>query len=166
MKTKAILLAGLVTLLTGCTNSNDSYELEKEVSALKEKVSMLEKEKGTASKDTTTDKDTNNDTASATNINDKIATFTTESERIVKAMNDTVAVENRDENVKAYMNIKKEADALDLEIDTLDDRLEIQYEQNNLSFADYRTYEKQLDAISDKLDQAEDDLEVRLKLED
>ncbi len=62
--------------------------------------------------------------------------------------------------------MKKELDAIDHELDTLDDDYEHQYDTGKLSAAKYKEIERRIDALEDKLDFAEDTLENKFGIDD
>ena len=69
-------------------------------------------------------------------------------------------------NQDKFYSLKKELDAIDHELDTLDDDYEHQYDTGKLSAAKYKEIERRIDALEDKLDFAEDTLENKFGIDD
>ena len=65
-----------------------------------------------------------------------------------------------------FYSLKKELDAIDHELDTLDDDYEHQYDTGKLSAEKYKDIERKIDALEDKLDFAEDSLENKFGIDD
>lgn len=162
MKEKVIVSALVLMLLAGC--SSDTKDLRKEVDTLKGKVVQLEK-KATVDEQNEKTNETGN-TESLTKIKDKINSFKTSSETLVKKMDGTATSKNREDSINTYVEFKKEVNTLEREMDTYDKRLEALYHAKKLSFDDYRKYEKQLDRLDEPMNQAEDDLALRLGIDD
>lgn len=84
------------------------------------------------------------------------------SKKVQAAKPGTDASKNQDK----FYNLKRELDAVDHELDALDDDYEYQYDTGKLSAAKYKEIERKIDALEDKLDFAEDTLENKFGIDD
>lgn len=155
---KYMLLAGMLMLLlfalTGCSDTEED-RLEDEVERLEQQVTDLQKEKGSGTAAEETQTETQDYAALETAVNAQ-----------VEKMDAAVAEADEAKKVEQYFALKKEAEALDRQLDAYDDYLEGQYRNNAITMEELRTQERNLDMLEEKLDMAEDQLEVRFGIDD
>lgn len=92
--------------------------------------------------------------------------YETKISKITKKIQAAKPVSNASKNQDKFYSLKKELDAIDHELDTLDDDYEHQYDTGKLSAAKYKDIERKIDALEDKLDFAEDTLENKFGIDD
>lgn len=92
--------------------------------------------------------------------------YETKISQITKKIQAAKPVSDVSKNQDKFYSLKKELDAIDHELDTLDDDYEHQYDTGKLSAAKYKEIERRIDALEDKLDFAEDTLENKFGIDD
>ena len=92
--------------------------------------------------------------------------YETKISQITKKIQAAKPISDVSKNQDKFYSLKKELDAIDHELDTLDDDYEHQYDTGKLSAAKYKEIERRIDALEDKLDFAEDTLENKFGIDD
>lgn len=115
-----------------------------------------------------TEKATEKSTATQTTTSDTpdFSKYETKILKITKKIQAAKPASNASKNQDKFYSLKKELDAIDHELDTLDDDYEHQYDTGKLSAEKYKDIERKIDALEDKLDFAEDSLENKFGIDD
>lgn len=71
-----------------------------------------------------------------------------------------------EENRTKFFDLKSELDTLENELDSHEDYLETQYNQDLISYEEYRAQEKELEKLENDLENAEDRLEMKFRIDD
>ena len=176
MKTKSLLLTGIVTafLLTGCRTTNndtaaENEALKQQVAQLEQQITDLKQEGTTAAGDNTTAVVPENTTGNNNATSDTIYTL----EELTTMVDDFVskaeaATPGNDEaqNLEQFFALKQEENQIDHALDRHENSLEDQYRAGSLTREEYREKERELEKLEDRLDDAEDRLEINFGIDD
>ena len=70
------------------------------------------------------------------------------------------------EQKEQFLALKNEIDALDNELEYMEDTLESQYYDGSLEAAQYQEQEREIEALEDRLDHCEDQVEFIFRIDD
>lgn len=85
---------------------------------------------------------------------------------ITKKINNAKTSNNTKTNHDRFYSFKKEIDAIDDDLDALDNKFEHAYETKKLGFNDYKSRERSIDKLEDQLELAENALENKFEIHD
>ena len=85
---------------------------------------------------------------------------------ITKSVNNAKTSTNASENHEQFYTLKKQVDAVDDELDKLDDEFEYAYQMKEISFETYKARERAIEKLEDELELAEEALENKYSIDD
>lgn len=83
-------------------------------------------------------------------------------QRIENASPDGSAQEQKEQ----FLSLKNEIDALDNELEYMEDTLESQYHDGSMDMSQYQEQEREIEALEDRLDHCEDQIEFIFRMDD
>ncbi len=152
-----LLSLTLIFAFTGCTSSNNEATED-----------IKTQEVVTSNTDDDDDNISNTENA-AENVNEKDYDFSSYEEEIcniTKSVNNAKTSTNASENHEQFYTLKKQVDAVDDELDKLDDEFEYAYQMKEISFETYKARERAIEKLEDELELAEEALENKYSIDD
>ena len=102
-------------------------------------------------------------------LEQQVAQLDALTEKVQKAVQNADAATasgSLNERISVFFEHKTALDALDRELDALEDDFEAQYRSGSLRYEDFRTRDRKIEDLEESLDDAEDRLENRFALDD
>ena len=87
-------------------------------------------------------------------------------EKDTKNVNNAKASSNYKTNQDRYYSLKRQIDAIEDDLDALDDTFEHSYESGDMTFETYQARERSIDKLEDQLELSEDALENKFGIDD
>lgn len=150
-------------MLAGCGSSHEK-ELEQQVAQLQKQVQDLQTDAAGNPKSTGS-----GESAPASAQEESTDTLDALTEKVQKAVQNADAATasgSLNERISVFFEHKTALDALDRELDALEDDFEAQYRSGSLRYEDFRTRDRKIEDLEESLDDAEDRLENRFALDD
>ena len=159
------LMAGLA--LTGCSqNDSGNAEATTTQDVATEAANNDAKDDADDASATTTEQAAS---TTAENTNSGSYDFSSYEERIdtvTKEVNDAKTSSNSSTNQDRFFDLKQKINAIDDDLDSLDDTFEHAYESGDMNFDTYKSRERSIEKLEDQLDLAEDALENKFGIDD
>ena len=152
-----LLSLTLIFAFTGCTSSNNEATED-----------IKTQEVVTSNTDDDDDNISNTENA-VENVNEKDYDFSSYEEEIcniTKSVNNAKTSTNASENHEQFYTLKRQVDAVDDELDKLDDEFEYAYQMKEISFETYKARERAIEKLEDELELAEEALENKYGIDD
>lgn len=149
----------LILVFTGCASSNNKAAEDTETKT---------QEVVTSNADDNDDNISNTENA-VENANEKdydFFSYENDIRNITKSVNDAKTSTNASENHEQFYALKKKVDAVDDELDKLDDEFEYAYQMKKISFETYKARERAIEKLEDELELAEEALENKYGIDD
>ena len=143
-------------MLAGCGSSHEK-ELEQQVAQLQKQVQDLQTDAADNPESTGSGESA---PASAQDA------LTEKVQKAVQNADAATASGSLNERISVFFEHKTALDALDRELDALEDDFEAQYRSGSLRYEDFRTRDRKIEDLEESLDDAEDRLENRFALDD
>jgi outer membrane murein-binding lipoprotein Lpp len=150
-------------MLAGCGSSHEK-ELEQQVAQLQKQVQDLQTDAADNPESTGS-----GESAPASAQEESTDTLDALTEKVQKAVQNADAATasgSLNERISVFFEHKTALDALDRELDALEDDFEAQYRSGSLRYEDFRTRDRKIEDLEESLDDAEDRLENRFALDD
>lgn len=150
-------------MLAGCSSSHEK-ELEQQVAQLQKQVQDLQTDAADNPESTGS-----GESAPASAQEESTDTLDALTEKVQKAVQNADAATasgSLNERISVFFEHKTALDALDRELDALEDDFEAQYRSGSLRYEDFRTRDRKIEDLEESLDAAEDRLENRFALDD
>ena len=154
-----LLSLTLIFAFTGCTSSNNGAA---------EDIEIKTQEVVTSNTDDNDDNISNTENA-VENANEKdydFSSYENDIRNITKSVNNAKISTNASENHEQFYAFKKQVDAVDDELDKLDDEFEYAYQMKEISFETYKARERAIEKLEDELELAEEALENKYGIDD
>ncbi len=183
MKRRFLMVAGLlaVMVLAGCqssANGNETEELKRQIAELEQQVTALEQaatvevpantekqETVAEAQPETSAQEAAQNTAGAAEV-PAIEDLATEVNAYVEKAKNAVPDADESKKMDQFLELKKEEERLERELDWYEDDLEAQYRNGTLSQDEFRTLDREAELLEDQLDSAEDALEFTFGFDD
>lgn len=151
-----LCLSIMVIPLAGCSNNDSNTE------------------EPTTTQEIATDVDTTDDTTVSTEATDTtnssddydFSSYEKKIQEVTKKINNAKTSNDASTNQSRFYELKKELDAIDNSLDSLDDTFEHAYESGDLAFDVYKKRDQSLEKLENKLDLAENALESKFGIDD
>ena len=152
-----LLSLTLIFAFTGCTSSNNEATED-----------IKTQEVVTSNTDDDDDNISNTENA-VENANEKdydFSSYENDIRNITKSVNNAKTSTNASENHEQFYTLKRQVDAVDDELDKLDDEFEYAYQMKEISFEIYKARERAIEKLEDELELAEEALENKYGIDD
>ena len=154
-----LLSLTLIFAFTGCTSSNNEAAEDMEI-----------KTQEVVTSNTDDDDDNISNTENAVeNVNEKdydFSSYEKDIRKITKKVNNAKTSSNSSENHKHFYTLKKQIDAVDDELDKLDDEFKYAYQMKEINFETYKARERAIEKLEDELELVEEALENKYGIDD
>lgn len=87
-------------------------------------------------------------------------------EKVTKNVNNAKASSNYKTNQDRYYSLKRQIDAIEDDLDALDDTFEHSYESGDMTFETYQARERSIEKLEDQLELSENALENKFGIDD
>lgn len=154
-----LLSLTLIFAFTGCTSSNNEAAEDMEIKTQEVVASNTDDD----------DDNISNTENTVENVNEKdydFSSYENDIRKITKKVNNAKTSSNASENHKHFYTLKKQIDAVDDELDKLDDEFEHAYQMKEISFETYKARERAIEKLEDELELAEEALENKYGIDD
>ena len=154
-----LLSLTLIFTFTGCTSFNNGAA---------EDIKIKTQEVVTSNTNDNDDNISNTENA-VENANEKdydFSSYENDIRNITKSVNNAKTSTNASENHEQFYALKKQVDAVDGELDKLDDEFEYAYQMKEISFEIYKARERAIEKLEDELELAEEALENKYGIDD
>lgn len=147
--------------LTGCSQgTNDSAEATTTQEIASEASSTENtSDDSTQKASATTAKESNNGDYDFSSYEERI-------EKVAKNVNNAKTSSNSKTNQDRFYSLKRQIDAIEDDLDALDDTFEHSYESGDMTFETYQARERSIDKLEDQLELSEDALENKFGIDD
>lgn len=146
-------------MLAGCGSSHEK-ELEQQVAQLQKQVQDLQTDAAD------NPENTGSGESAPEESTDTLDALTEKVQKAVQNADAATASGSLNERISAFFEHKTALDALDRELDALEDDFEAQFRSGSLRYEDFRTRDRKIEDLEESLDAAEDRLENRFALDD
>ena len=154
-----LLSLTLIFAFTGCTSSNNGAA---------EDIQIKTQEVVTSNTNDNDDNISNTENA-VENANEKdydFSSYENDIRNITKSVNNAKTSTNASENHEQFYALKNQVDAVDGELDKLDDEFEYAYQMKEISFEIYKARDRAIEKLEDELELAEEALENKYGIDD
>lgn len=182
----ALLGCSCLALAAGCSNDSNTQQLESKIADLENKLNSATGNAGGSSSNTPANTSAQNSTATpsvssaaspsspvagnnaqgSTAASYDLTSLTNATNEMVNKMNNAQPPNDFNQRRNQFYALKQEMQQVENQIDTTDDRAELDYKTGKMTYEEYRNLELQLDALDNQLDRAKDDLEYRFGIDD